>query len=246
MLCTTVFGQKSFKASKSTSLEIDQFEQLYIINESNVIQKFNNKGELLRKFSSKKYGFMDYADVSNPLHIVCFFRNQNKIILLDSELSMKGEIKLRPFGINEASAISASHDGRYWVYDREDNKLFKIAKNSVLQESNNMDQILGKPIEVIRMQEEGKWLYVTTTEEILVFDLFAKYYKTIPIRSTLPLQVRGDLLFYYKMRRIHSYNLQTLETNLVRETPEALIDFKLGNHRLFLLGKNNVDLHSLN
>ena len=75
VLCCSFVFQTSFtpfhiKFPKTKShIEIDGFSNIYVINDNEIV-KYNSVGVLQKKFSTKRYGKIDFVDAMNPLKLL--------------------------------------------------------------------------------------------------------------------------------------------------------------------------------
>src|SRR5690606_30517568 len=82
----------SIKMSKGKLIEIDPLGNLYITTATNDIIKYDSKGKLLATVNYKVLGNISWIDASNPFEIYVFYRDQNKLIILDNLLNQHSVI----------------------------------------------------------------------------------------------------------------------------------------------------------
>ncbi|NOZ36132.1 MAG: hypothetical protein GXO80_12645, partial [Chlorobi bacterium] len=75
---------------KADKIYIDDFDNLYVISGSSLI-KFTSDGKQLFSFDSSYSEVISSIDVKNPMKILVFYNNQNKLLFLDNKLSLIGD-----------------------------------------------------------------------------------------------------------------------------------------------------------
>ena len=101
------------------------FDNLYIISGSSLI-KFTSDGKQLFSFDSSYSEIISLIDVKNPMKILVFYNNQNKLLFLDNKLSLIGdEIYLENKNIYGNVLICSSEDGGVWILNVSGHQLLK-------------------------------------------------------------------------------------------------------------------------
>ena len=243
----------------------DNLRNCYVINTTNELTKINSEGMSLNTHSGTTYGKLTQVDVSNPLELLLLYPNFSYIIVLDRTLSFIREIDLKSVGINRVAAICASGDHNIWVFDEQAYQIVKIdnttrqsfayenvdniaeeeIRSNIILKSDDLSQLIDQSLRPNFILEHGKWLYVNDPQlGILVFDVYANYFKIIPIKGLIDFQIRHDLLYYYKDGKFQSYHLNTFETHDI-ELPqkEDIKMVRIEKNRLYLLGNNRLDFY---
>ena len=202
-------------------IRTDSFGQLYIYA-NNSLKKYNKNGELLSIFSDQSNGKISSIDVSDPYILLLFYRDLNRIVLLDDKLATIGSpFELDNLGVYNVSSVCKSKNFAVWIYDRFDNRLIQYGFNpkGVLQELKldplNIEQ------EIIFMLESGKYLYLNTGKQLIIFDQYGSYIKSFqseklsdPWRIQKDFQVRNNNIIYYHEKQlfINSVNENEMDT----------------------------------
>lgn len=250
---------------RANTMTTDNLKNCYVINTTNELTKISSEGLLLNTHSGATYGKLTHVDVSNPLELLLLYPNFSYIIVLDKTLSFIREIDLKSVGINRVAAICASGDHNIWVFDEQAYQIVKIdnttrksfayenidnigeeeIRSNVILRSDDLSQLIDQSLRPNFMLEQGKWLYVNDPQHgILVFDIYANYFKIIPIKGLTDFQIRHDLIYYYNDGKFQTYNLKTFETqDIALPQSEDLKMVRIEKNRLYLLGKNQLDFY---
>jgi len=76
---------KSVKTGSGTLLT-DHLGQFYMFDDKQ-ITKYDQKGNRVCSYSNNQLGSISHADVSDPLRIMLFYRDFNKLVFLDKNLA---------------------------------------------------------------------------------------------------------------------------------------------------------------
>ncbi|HXH19413.1 MAG TPA: hypothetical protein VNJ07_10055 [Chitinophagales bacterium] len=230
----------------ATFLSSDKLGNGYVVNEKNELLKFNPQGELLYSYTNKSLGHISFAGTTNPLKILVYYPDFSTIITLDNTLSETGRINLFELGSNKVSAACVALDNNIWIYDEVLFKLRKFDdKLGILTESDDLNVLQGSPVKANFLLEKDNFLYLNDTAlGILVFDTYATYYKTIPLKGLSGFQKVQEQLIYFRDGKLFSYHLQTFATSEITLPGNAAVYAVVEKERLFLLRKNQLDVYS--
>ena len=128
------FSEPAYRLIKTieTDAEVcatDNIGCVYLLTSSHDLNKYKPDGSFMTTQNIKSNGLISSIDVSNTLQVNLFYRNLNKVVLLDNLLAFRGEIKLQDLGIVQASASARSFDNGIWVFDMNDVQVKKIDKD---------------------------------------------------------------------------------------------------------------------
>ncbi len=122
-------GQELISTTKQNSLKIECDVFLGYDNQQN---NYSIKNNILTKNSQTKtyqynnlsLGKITNVDFQNPLQIVIFYKNFNKVVLLDNQLN---EIKKMDFNLQSTpinlEAVALSSQNQIWIYDSISSKI---------------------------------------------------------------------------------------------------------------------------
>lgn len=228
ILCNS---QEFFVQKKADIIKTDNLNYFYLIHFDG-IYKYNQKGELLFQYHNKNFGKIDYIDVSNPMKILIFYKAQSIVLFLDNTLNENGNsINLQDLNFISPQIVCTSYDNGLWVYDQSSMQLTRLDKSlKVTHQTPNLNQLLNIKTLPINLIEKNNYLYLQVPDKgLIVFDNYANYFKTIPVKNIKSFQIKGDNLFYLQKNTIFVYNFKTLEKKVIMSFDNDVIDFSLSN-----------------
>lgn len=199
---------KRFSA-QSDYILTDAIGNIYSIKGNN-ITSFNSEGQKLFSYANPFMGDITYADVKDPMRILLFFKDFNKVVFLSNKLSELGSpIELDNAGYTGVSICCISNLSGFWLFDSQalqlvylNTNLEPIHKGTVLQNIfKNTQELPGQLI------EDNDMIYMSLPNTgLLVFDKFGAYQKTLPIVNIGRFQVIGDKIIRFYNNQLYSYN----------------------------------------
>ncbi len=232
---------------KGQYLKVDNLGNSYVVNHKNELQKFKPDGTPLQFFNAVTYGKIGSVDVSNPMKPLVYFPSYNTIRILDVTLSDKGKIALMDMGFDRVNAMCLSLDNHIWIYDEITFRLKKINERlEIIQQSENLSTLLQMPVKPEFVLEKDNLLMLSDSNiGILVFDIYATYNKTIPIKGLKEFQKIKDVIYFFKEGTLQSFHTKTLQYNTIPlpEIDEEIIDVKIENNLLCVLTKSRLLLY---
>ena len=241
------FQQVCALAINAKIMQTDNLGNIYLVNNTNQLYKLNKNGKLLSTLNYNYTGNITQIDVTNPLEIYLFYRELNKVVFLDNNLAYRGEIGLQKSNIVLAASAARTFDNNIWVFDAGDLQLKKINKTGeVEQESGNIKQYINDKIAVTQIVDNNDRVFVVDSiNGIMVFDLFATYIKTIPIKQVPEVKVQDKSLFYLKGGRMNRYNWQTAQmASFSLPDSSRVLRMSIEKERIFLLKPDSVYCYS--
>lgn len=193
--------------SESTFIEVDNIDNIYVVNQTELI-KYSPDGKFLYRFSNKINGIITSVDVTNPLRIVLFCRESNTITFLNQQLSpITQPIDIYDIKGIEAASVGASTEGGFWIYsiDNQSAMLFN-RQLKMIQESQSLSYwINGEDIEFIR--EQNQELYLVMAQRVIVLDLFGSYLTTVHFNGAENIKININNISYQKDGKLFVYSL---------------------------------------
>ncbi|MES2516093.1 MAG: hypothetical protein V4580_18205 [Bacteroidota bacterium] len=199
---------------QKSRLEIDGFGNIYVITDHEIV-KYSATGNVQKKFSTKRYGRIDFVDAMNPLKVLVYYKDFQQLIFLDSQMTESSNmISLETLGYEQASLVCSSSNNSFWIFDKQNNELLRFdAELKPLVKTGNLKRILDIDIKPNFMQEHNNYVYVNCPNEgILVFDIYGTFYKTIPLKNLREFNVVNGDVFYFENNTLKQYQSQTFNT----------------------------------
>jgi hypothetical protein len=228
-------------------IETDRLGNLYAVAPTNQLYKYSRDGQKLSTLNYKYVGNISQVDATNPLEIYLFYRELNKIIYLDNNLAYRGETDLNRYDVIQASAIARAFDNGIWVFDLGDLQLKKFDKKGEnVHTSGNIRQYLKGNVQPNYIFDNNDRVYLNCPlQGILVFDVFANYIKTIPIKGNSNVKVIDEDLYYHDGKKLFRYNLKSLRTFEFALPDSAQVqDVSIEKQRLYVVYPNRIAIYS--
>ncbi len=228
-------------------ISVDHLGNIFVVNNSELI-KFNSQGERLTVFSSSMLGSISSIDVTNPLRILVFYTDFNQILFLDRNLAEIGnEIDLYEYSDNETELVCSSSNGRFWIYNRNDNQATLISENgkkinqSILLNSFYEDRTPSK------LLEYNNDLYLLYPElGILNLDRNGQFKKKITITGIKDFQISQNNLHYTIDTGVFSLKSLEQEDKLIykfENLPEG--KYIIRNNNLYISNKKSISIKTV-
>ena len=211
-------------AEQKSHIDIDGFGNIYIITDNEIV-KYNSAGILQKKFSTKRYGKIDFVDATNPLKILVYYKDFQQLLFLDNQLTESSAmISIEKLGYEQTSLVCSSSNNSFWIYDKQNNELSRFdSELKSLVKTGNLKRILDVDIKPNFMQEHNNYVYVNCPNEgILVFDIYGTFYKTIPLKKLKEFNIVNGDVFYYENKQLKQYQSKTFNT-IEKQFPDTLI-----------------------
>lgn len=202
---------------RADRFEVDQLQNIYLIEEDHIF-KLNPAGLPIMDYANPRLGTLGQVDASNPFSVVLFYPEFMSIVTLDRNMTETGQFNLFDLDILRTNAVGTASDNNLWVFDEVNSKLLKVGREGeIVTEGQNLYLLLNRPLRPDFLREHDQLVYVNEPElGILVFDVFGKYLKTIPITNLERFEFFGNQLLYREGAAWVAFHLKTL---LTRELP---------------------------
>ncbi|MBL0034898.1 MAG: hypothetical protein IPP26_03845 [Flavobacteriales bacterium] len=226
----------------------DELGNVYALK-GDELKLFNPEGKSWLRNSLKTFGRITHIDVFQSLKPLVFAAEQGQLAMLDNTLAVQGSvINLPREGYPQVDLACASVQNYFWFFDPRELQLIRVnSKLSTVNASGRLDQLLGFTPRPVQMQELDNWLYMNDPAHgILVFDLFATYYKTIPITGATGFEVRGNDLWYVKDSVLHRYDRLTFASEHFPLPGVGTVrDARIERGRVYILREDRIEIVQL-
>ncbi len=231
---------------KSQIITTDKLGNLYAVANEEIF-KFDAQGVLLQKNSLKSFGNLFSIDVSNPMKILAFYKDYNKILFLDNMLAPSGgSIDLSAIGFDQVTLTCSSHDNGMWVFNSLNFEIVRMEPSlKISHQSGNIAQLTGNAIKPTALFETNNKVYLCDTiAGVLVFDVFGTYIKTIPIKSIVDLQVENNILYFIDKKGFGSFSMDLLQQNEMVLPQNDIKQIRLQKNRVFMRLPDKIDIYA--
>ena len=199
---------------QKSHIEIDGFGNIYSITDNEIV-KYNANGVLQKKYSTKRYGKIEFVDAMNPLKVLVYYKDFQQLIFLDNQMTEASNmISIEKLGYEQTSLVCSSSNNSFWLYDKQNNELSRFdSELKSLVKTGNLKRILDIDIKPNFLQENNNFIYLNCPNEgILVFDIYGTFYKTIPLKKLKEFNVINGDVFYFENHTLKQYQAQTFNT----------------------------------
>ncbi len=223
----------------------DNLGNVYVVQADNSIEKYNPQGLRLNLGNFKIKGKLHSLDVSNPFEIYLFYKDLNRIIVTDNQLTQRGEIDMNKPELIQAAAIARSYDNGIWVFDLSDMQLKKYTKDMKLQmQSGNMRSFTAEIAEPVSILDVENKVYMANYYGLEIFDHFANHLKTIPWDKIDHSQVFEGKLYNSTNGILTSYDLSNIEKkNLTIPDSLPVYQFRITPDNLYLQRGDSIFIY---
>ncbi len=237
-ICVDIIGNR---------IETDNFGNVYVVDNSS-LKKFDADGSLICSYTELSDGKISGIDASDPLKIIIFNADFGKIKFLDNKLTIKNNsISLQDLGYSNATLVSASYESGFWIFDPLSNQVVRFDKAlQVSHSSGNINDLIGHDFEPNFMTEYDNTLYLNDPRYgIFIFDRYATYIKTIPIKDLKVFQVFNNKIVYLENNFLISLNLKTFEESKLKLpfSDEEIINASIDNQRVYFITKTKFCIY---
>ena len=179
---------------KSAHIKIDDFGNTYVITKTEIL-KYTINGLFVKSFSAKRYGSIDFVDVTNPLKILVYYKDFQQILFLDNQLTAASNmISLENLGLEQTSLVCTSVNNSFWLFDKQNNSLLRFnEKSNQLVKIDNLKRVLDMDLKPNFLKEKNNYVYLNCPDEgILVFDMYGSFLKTLPIKKLFEFDIKNE------------------------------------------------------
>jgi hypothetical protein len=231
-------------------VDIDVFDNVYLITTSNQLKKNKANGDSVGVFNDvKKYGTPSLIDVSNPLKILLYYKSYATVVVLDRFLSFRSSINFRNTNIFKAKAVATSYDNNIWLFDEQDFKLKKInEEGKILSETNDWRQIFDEVPSPSEIHDVNGYIYMyDKSKGFYIFDYYGSLKNNIPFLNWEHVSVQSNKILGFEANILYSYELNSLNLKTFKLPSffKNYTDIKAMNGKVYLLTKKGIEVYSI-
>jgi hypothetical protein len=219
------------------SFTTDNIWNVYLTNKEE-LTKYKPDGTLFKKYSNMRLGKISFVDATNPLKILVYYKDFQQIVFLDNQLSENSEnISLENLGYEQTELVCTSFNNSFWIYNKQNNELVRFNENSQpIAKTGNLKQVLQvNNLKPNFMTEYNGYLYLNSPENgVYVFDIYGTFTKIISLKNLGPFQASNNILYFYKDRKLCSYNSVTFEEACLGLNDSLVKSQRVEKDRLFV------------
>jgi len=231
-LSTSVFSQ-NIELKTNEKVFVDHLENIYTLDKENLKLISSEK---TYEYQNNFLGEIQSIDISDPLQILIFHKEANQIIFLNKELSEIGPaISFDDLGLFDVELVSSSQINGFWLFNSAFQRIeFYDHRLERVHASRDLSPLLADAGSLQELSMVNDNIYLKTHKAgILVFDRFANYIKTLPIKNCSSVQYFNQKILYTQGSSIMAYQYELLETTTLLQLEEAINFARLYNKTLY-------------
>jgi hypothetical protein len=215
----------------ATHIAVDNLDNVYVVSDKNELLKYDSTGNLLYRFANKNLGNKFRIDVSDPFRIMVFYPSFQQVVILDNTLSEIARYTFNEQFPVQITALAAAGSTGFWAFDQTNQELIKYTRDFFKgYRTGNLSRQTGKTIQLSGLYADENYVYLQSISEVLLFDQFGAFIKTVSIDKGRFLQVvQGKIVWLSG----NGLEIMDVENGDVKSTPlSGSVEFKkvaLGN-----------------
>lgn len=226
-------GQLSYHA-------VNNIADTLIISNDEIIKKTSDK---IFTYKNPFFGSIDQFDDRNPLQQLVFFKNTQKIVLLDNQLSVRDEISIIDrYPTIEVNYASLTSHAQIWIFDA-------ISKRwGILSNLENEPKWVSNPIlDYQFINTFGNYAYWQTNDRIYGIDIYGKiiFNYNLPENAQL-LAINTNLIAYILNNKLFLLNTKSNIQQEFSYEHETIVNVYFSAKTLSVFTTNKLYLYDLN
>lgn len=226
----------------------DAIGNIYSIKGNN-ITSFNCEGQKLFSYANPFMGDITYADIKDPMRILLFYKDFNKVIFLSNKLSEIGSpIDLDNAGYSGVSICCTSHLSGFWLFNSQTLQLVHLNANlEPVNKGTVLRNIFKDTYELpVQLIEDNDIIYMSIPNKgLLIFDKFGTYKKTLPIMNIGRFQVIGDKIIQFCNNKINSYNKELISDSISLPKNIKIVSASIYKNQIVASNKEEIFIFNL-
>lgn len=221
--------------------KLDKLGNFYFIKK-NILEKKDKNNNLLMTYDNYSFGNISNVSVTDPLRILLFYQDFNRLIYLNNDLSeLRDPISLDDIELYSITAVCPSSNGGFWLYNTQNSQVINVNKDLKSQINGvNLYSVIGDshPLEIfISINYIYVWL---DSKDVIVLDKFGNYYALIKSKNSNAVCIDNDILYLLEdgtVRAIDVANMTEQEISLPKIT---ILDFEISGQYIYVLSDNSL------
>ena len=236
-----IYAQKSHQI-----LEVDHFGNIYTI-EGTELRKYSSNKEVLSNFSDALLGEITSIDVSNPLRIQLFYKEFNQVLYLDQSLSSIADpIDLYFYSDNETQLCCDASSGGLWMYNRDDNQVFKVSRQGEIINKSGLLTSYFKEVTPSKMIEYQENLYfLIPLKGLVILNKFGNFIQQIPLAKISDFCFNNQELLYFKNFTWFKYNPMMTSDSIIFKI-KGSGKSRIQSNKIYLFSEDQISIRQLN
>ena len=178
---------KSFPIPTAQDLNIDQFGNIYYLEENEIV-KLQVNGQSNPSYSHPQFGHISFFTLINPLQPLLYYADFNEIHILDNRLNFSRSINLLDAGFIDPSLVTYTNQRQLLIFDQVSDRLSIYDPEAKRLQNysaaiNQINASTQRPTMIL--SSYNRHLLYLPQEGFLIFDALAAYQKKINYSAKL-------------------------------------------------------------
>ncbi|MGM0612039.1 MAG: hypothetical protein ACQESM_00870 [Bacteroidota bacterium] len=237
--CLTAYPQKALIKGDFDMFFTDALGNFYTVKD-NTLKKFDSNGIHLQEYTHMISGNISWIDASNPLKILVYYKDFDRIIFLDKYLSPSSDATdLTDYNIISSSVVARSYDNGIWIFDPSAGELIRM--DEAMNISHRSGSIPWSSYEdILYAHQVGEYVILVRRGQVLVFDKFASFLKTIPVPQTSIITWAPQSIIYLDNKTLNKYNFITHHESKTDWSGAKPLEIRYRNQKIFYLTDKGI------
>lgn len=244
LLTIVSFGQIREVSRQSIDAQLFKFDKLgsfYFINK-NELQKTDKNLKQICTWDEYSYGDIGFVDVSDPMRILVYYKNFNRIVFLDNTLSLLREpLSLDDVDFYSVGAVASSNFGGVWLFDNLESRLIQLDKNlNVSLAGVNLFSEIGESPVVEILVGTNYIILKTEDGQIIILDKFASFYSKLNIPQNAPMCIDNGVVYFIDQSVLFSYDIRKKQQSKLDLPAKNITDFVVSGSYIYILDDKSL------
>ncbi|MBN2779092.1 MAG: hypothetical protein JXR36_15755 [Bacteroidales bacterium] len=238
------FGQIreiSRQAVDAQLFKLDKLGSYYLANK-NELQKTDKKLNKICTWDEYSYGDISFVDVSDPMRILVYYKNFNKILFLDNTLSLLREpLSLDDVGFYSIGAVASSNFGGVWLYDNIETRLIQLDKNlNISIKGANLFSEIGDS-QVVEILVGTNYIVLKTDNgQIVILDKFANFYSKLSVSPNASVCIDNGVVYFVDQSVLYLYDINRKQQSKLDLPVKNITDFVVSGSYIYILDDKSL------
>ena len=236
--------EKSLNITPSQDFGVDRFGNVYLLQGEEIVRIDAGSGVLYR-FSDPSFDSISYVDPFLSMDLLLYYRDFFTVQMLDNRLNpIINPIRLDEYGYYDVQWVKTTDQRSIWFYDQSTDKLIKwnVADQQPALESLNLSQTVKREVTPTYLLQTINNVYLNNQgRELLQFDLFGNFVRSLPIQTPDEFQVMNYKVYYLAAGELVIYDpALRQEKRIGLPDPGPWEKYQISEEYVYLLGDTQL------
>ena len=240
-----LLSQVRIDTGKYTDWHVDSHGNI-LINTSREILKFDNKGNIIAKWTPPATNNIIYIDASDNLRVLVLPESYQISVLDRHLLEIADPLDLTISGIYDITKVCRSISGGIWAADMQTNTIYELQNNLRINLSFSFSNY-GHVSEIKKMVAYDQQLWFLMTDSTwLVLDFFGQYLTRHYQKGLEKSQISKQIVHFIDEGDLYSYDIKLKESKVVASNVAAIKGCFIYTDLLYLFEDKCITIRNLN